>query len=86
MAKQTFIQKIKEWQDMTFDNLHTEVCVDVAKYFGLKDFKAYFATLLKKDYLTLDECNKRYDMQNAMLTVIKVMHGDNIYNKVYKCF
>lgn len=84
--KKTFIQKVMEWQDMTADNLHTEVCSEVAKYFGLKDFKKYFDSLLDRDSLTLDDCNKRYDMQNAMLAVIKVLHGENIYNKVYKCF
>lgn len=86
MAKKTFIQKVMQWQDMTADNLHTEVLVDVAKYFGLKDFKVYFSSLLDKDYLTLDDCSKRYDMRNAMMTVIKTCHGDSTYNKVIKCF
>lgn len=86
MAKKTFIQKVMQWQDMTEDNLHTEVCCDVAKYFGLKDFKAYFDKLVNKEHLTLDDCNKRYDMRNAMLSVIKVMQGENIYNILLTCF
>ena len=79
--------KVKEWNEMTANNEHSDLLCDMACFFEMgDDLITYFFDLGSKNYLTLDECEERYSKREQMLSAIKAQYGENIYNQIMKSF
>lgn len=75
--------KIKEWKEMTDNNLHSEVRLEIAVHFGFHDYKMMFKRFVEKDGLTCDEYDERNRLFEAMLARIKGLFGDEVAKEIY---
>lgn len=77
------------WKSMTADNLHTEVRMKIAQFFGLNAYYEYMSELSdineRQGYLTLEQMEERLEKTNEMLIVIRNVFGDETYKAVYFC-
>lgn len=77
------------WKSMTADNLHTEVRMKIAQFFGLNAYYEYMSELSdthkKQGYLTLEQMEERLEKTNEMLIDIRNLFGDETYKAVYFC-
>lgn len=79
--------KVNEWSKMTDNNEHSGLLCDMAYFFEMgDDIIMYFFKLDCKEYLTLQECNERYEKSEEMLAAIKTKHGEKVYNTILKAF
>lgn len=75
--------KLKEWAEMTDNNRHSEVRLEIAGYFGFNDYKMMFKRFVEKDGLTCYEYNERNRLFEAMLARIKGLFGDEVAKEIF---
>lgn len=76
-------KKIKEWAQMTEDNLHSERLVDMAVYFGLYDYAMMFQRFADLESITIEHCNERLKLWEAMIQRIEQVYGEATAEEVY---
>ena len=75
--------KLNKWKKMTENNLHSEVRLEIAEYFGFNDYKMMFKRFVEKDGLSCDEYDERNRLFEGMIARIKGVFGNEVANEIY---
>lgn len=83
-------KKVKEkWQEMTEWNHHTEVLIEIAKFFKLEEYQQCFENILQAQYwygsLQYGDYLLRYSAEKNMLKEIGEKFGEETKKEVYSC-
>ena len=78
------IEKATIWAEMTADNAHSEVLLDIATFFEYSSYVEFFFPYILKDSLTMAETTERYGKAEIMMDKILEDYGTTIYTLVKK--